>query len=258
MGYYFDTEVAMTVGVNGAIILQNIAFWVKKNEANEAHYYDGSYWTYNSRKAFQKLFPFWTESVIKHALKKLHDEGYILVRQFGKDKMNHTNWYTLTAKAWAIFPHKQPTEPARKKHPIDEINLSNRLDKNHFPTIYTDNKHTDDKHQGGGVEPSPPTESSGFMKWYADNINPAFGPRMAEMVADLAKHYGNDACIKAGDIALKNNKRSLSYIEGILKRWETEGYSEHAPQPEPRRTGQKSVQEMYDEGMEILRKGGLV
>lgn len=130
MNYSFNVEAAMAVGVNGAIILQNLAFWIKKNEANETHYYDGFYWTYNSRRAFRTLFPFWTESVIKHALKKLQDEGYILVRQFGKDKMNHTNWYTLTAKAWEIFPQKQQ-EPAEKSaqsmrqiYPIDWIKIT--------------------------------------------------------------------------------------------------------------------------------------
>ena len=36
MIYYFDSDIAAEVGVNAAVILQNIAYWVKKNEAKNA------------------------------------------------------------------------------------------------------------------------------------------------------------------------------------------------------------------------------
>lgn len=260
MHYFFDSEVAKEIGLNGAIILENIAYWVKKNEANEANFYDGHYWTYNSLKAFRNLYPFWTEKVIKYTLAKLKQDGYIMVGQYSNDKMNHTNWYTLTDKGWSLFPkhQEQQFDDEYKMDPNDGPKLSHRRDKNGLSTIYTNIKRTDSKHQEVGGESSSTTEASPFLKWFADNINPSFGPCAAEMVFDLEKRYGSEACLKAGRIAIENNKRTLAYIKGILKRWETEGYSEHAPRPEPRRARRQTVQEMYDEGMEILRKGGLV
>ena len=55
MIYNFDVDVAMKVGVNGAIILSNFKFWIAKNIANNDNFYDGESWTYNSRPAFKKL-----------------------------------------------------------------------------------------------------------------------------------------------------------------------------------------------------------
>lgn len=146
MVVWFDTEIAATVGLNAAIVLNNIVYWVLKNEANEVHYHDGKYWTYNSFKAFQKLFPFLTERMIKYALAKLKDDGYILVEQFNKDKMNHTNWYTLTDKGWALYPNRKPQPfDADKSAPFDGTSLSHRQDKNAFPTNITKKEHTEVK-----------------------------------------------------------------------------------------------------------------
>ena len=259
MNYSFNVETAMAVGVNGAIILQNLAFWIKKNEANETHYYDGFYWTYNSRRAFRTLFPFWTESVIKHALKKLQDEGYILVRQFGKDKMNHTNWYTLTAKAWEIFPQKQQ-EPAEKKRPIDETNLSNRLDKNHFPTNYTDNKQTDDKQRvRARAREAPPFENpspslvdawNGFVEM-RKLIKKPLTPRASKLTADnLQKLAPDDDEHKAAIL----NQSVQNCWQGVFPLHDD--WSKKRASPKPR--GQQSVQDMTDETMEILRRQGLV
>ncbi len=36
----FQSKVACEVGVNGAIMLQNIYFWVKRNEANDKNFYE--------------------------------------------------------------------------------------------------------------------------------------------------------------------------------------------------------------------------
>jgi hypothetical protein len=44
----FDVEVAKTVGVEEALLLQHLEYWVYKNAANGKHFHDGAYWTYNS------------------------------------------------------------------------------------------------------------------------------------------------------------------------------------------------------------------
>jgi hypothetical protein len=54
----FDPEIAKKVGVNAAVIYQNIVWWTQKNAANNKHHHDGRHWTYNSIKAFDVLFPY--------------------------------------------------------------------------------------------------------------------------------------------------------------------------------------------------------
>ncbi len=98
MIYNFDVDVAMKVGVNGAIILSNFKFWIVKNIANNDNFYDGEYWTYNSIPAFKKLFPFWTERQIRTILDKLKDEGYINTGNYNKMSYDRTTWYSFTEK----------------------------------------------------------------------------------------------------------------------------------------------------------------
>ena len=71
MFYNFDINVAKEYGVNEAIMIANFQFWITKNKANNKSFYDNHYWTYNSKTALQKLFPFWTERQIRYILDNL-------------------------------------------------------------------------------------------------------------------------------------------------------------------------------------------
>ena len=71
MNYSFDIFLAKEVGVNEAIMIQNLVFWISKNKANEKHYHDGRYWTYNSQQALEEIFPFWSKYQIQRILKSL-------------------------------------------------------------------------------------------------------------------------------------------------------------------------------------------
>ena len=99
----FQSKVACEVGVDGAIMLQNIYFWVKKNEANDKNFHDGKYWTYNSKKAFTILFPFWSERQIERILDKLRKDEYLEVGNYNATPYDRTLWYTLTDKAWILL-----------------------------------------------------------------------------------------------------------------------------------------------------------
>lgn len=97
--HILDIGVAQLVGVNAALILENIAYWCEHNAANNSNLHNGRYWTYNSTKAFGELFPYMTISVIRASLKKLKDNGLILTGNYNKSAYDRTMWYTLTEKA---------------------------------------------------------------------------------------------------------------------------------------------------------------
>ena len=100
--HLFDTKIAKLYGVNAAILLYNIAYWSKVNEANGNNFYDGHYWTYNSRKAYSELFPYLSERQIKTALDKLIDDGVIITGVYNEYKYDRTMWYALTDKGKAL------------------------------------------------------------------------------------------------------------------------------------------------------------
>lgn len=103
MKHFFEVSIAVELGVTAAIILENIGYWVKQNEANENNCYNGHYWTYNSRKAYMELFPYMGERQLNDAFKKLIEGGYIISDNFNQSKLDRTLWYTLTKKGKAAL-----------------------------------------------------------------------------------------------------------------------------------------------------------
>ncbi len=96
MRHSFDTELAAVVGIEAAILVANIEFWIEKNRANDKHLHNGLYWTYNSIKAWQELFPYMTKDVIRRRLDKLVELGILLRDSFNEDPRDRTAWYTLS------------------------------------------------------------------------------------------------------------------------------------------------------------------
>lgn len=95
MTYQFDTDIAALYGVDESIMITNLQFWIRKNEANGKHFHDGRFWTYNSIDAFTKLFPFWTARQIRRILKSLEDKGVIVTGNYNTSAYDRTTWYAF-------------------------------------------------------------------------------------------------------------------------------------------------------------------
>lgn len=102
MIHSFETHIAKICGVREAILLYNIDFWIAKNRANQRHFYDGRYWTYNSSKAFAELFDYLTQKVIENLLTKLVRDGYLIKGNFNANSLDRTSWYALTDKYYSL------------------------------------------------------------------------------------------------------------------------------------------------------------
>lgn len=151
MTLMFDSNIAKICGANSAVILQNIYFWVEKNKANGKHFYDGHYWTYNSMKAFEKLFDYMSKNQVRTALDKLEDSGLIIKGNYNKDPFDKTAWYSLTEKAYALFENRtsmckeDQTEEGKNPYMCEEKPTSlNNNNINNKTDINTD-KNTDSK-----------------------------------------------------------------------------------------------------------------
>ena len=58
MQHSFNVNIAKEFGILEAILLNNLEYWIAKNKANGTNFYEGTYWTFNSTKAFNELFPY--------------------------------------------------------------------------------------------------------------------------------------------------------------------------------------------------------
>lgn len=129
MEHHFDIEVAKKVGVNAAVIFKNICCWVEKNAANEKHFYDGYYWTYNSVKAFNSLFPYLTPRQIRTALDKLENDGFIKSGNYNKSSHDRTKWYCI-ARQFDLSEMSNGFDTNVK--PIPDNKLNNNTDNKRF------------------------------------------------------------------------------------------------------------------------------
>lgn len=89
----FDPEVAKEVGINAAVIYQNIAYWCEKNAANGKHIHDDRAWTYNSTQAFTEMFPYLTAEQIRRAIERLEQAGYIWIGNYNEKQYDRTRWF---------------------------------------------------------------------------------------------------------------------------------------------------------------------
>jgi hypothetical protein len=123
----FDPEIAKEVGVNAAVLYQNILWWTTKNAANKKNIRDGYVWTYNSRSAFGQLFPYLTQSQIKTAISKLIDSGLIIKGDYNAANYDRTNWYSPKVSANLLG------DAIGQKSPMDCSEIANGLVENRQP-----------------------------------------------------------------------------------------------------------------------------
>lgn len=147
MQHHFDIEIAEKYGLNEAIILNNIRFWVLHNEANGTNFHDGRFWTYNSQKAFEKLFPYMKPFTVRTALKSLEDNGLIITGNYNKSSYDRTKWYTLFDKVNMLFAQLSPIcgktqmdvkenlNSMRGKPQLDVRIATNGIEENNEPII---------------------------------------------------------------------------------------------------------------------------
>ena len=135
MQHHFDVELAQKYGVAEAILLNHFEYWIELNRANEKNFYDGRYWTFNSMKAFSKIFPYMTEKKIRNALKHLQDEGLIVTGNYNKLAYDRTLWYAFSDFAESILPKGQMEDPKmangyfQKVEPIPDNKPDNDTDR---------------------------------------------------------------------------------------------------------------------------------
>lgn len=144
MPHCFEVELAEKYGILEALLLNYFKFWIQKNEANDVHFHDGFYWTYNSIKAFCDLFPYASTKMIRNALDHLEEEGLLMTGNFNKSPFDQTKWYALTEKGMSIFPKGEVELPHRANEscPTGQVRVAPQGEP--IPVNNTINKHTDE------------------------------------------------------------------------------------------------------------------
>lgn len=92
----FDRKLAATIGVSESIVLQQIHYWISKNQKKNINYKDGRYWTFNSIQEWhEEEFYFWSESTIRRIFASLEKKGLLIIGNFNRNRFDRTKWYTI-------------------------------------------------------------------------------------------------------------------------------------------------------------------
>lgn len=120
----FDTALAKTYGVNEAIILNCLIFWVEHNKANRINFHDGYYWTHNTIDAWSEILHFMTKNQIRTAIESLIKQGAVITGNYNAKQYDRTLWYAVKPTVFAICENNKmdlrenPNAFVRKPTPI--------------------------------------------------------------------------------------------------------------------------------------------
>lgn len=107
----FNADLASVIGLNEAIVISQLLYWISKSEKENRNNIDGSFWVYNTFESWQEQFPFWSIRTLKRVFASLENSGYIRSGRFNRMSRDQTRWYTVDVKRVneTLVAHGKPT-----------------------------------------------------------------------------------------------------------------------------------------------------
>lgn len=95
----FLPHLAKAIGVNEALVLQQLHYWLV-NHAEVQH--EGKFWIYKTYEEWQEQdFFFWSVRTVKSVFKSLTNLGLIESQKLSSNRHNRVNYYTINAEKLA-------------------------------------------------------------------------------------------------------------------------------------------------------------
>lgn len=198
---------ASEIGLNEAIVLQQMHYWLKKSN----HNYDGRRWIYNSFPEWQKHFPFWSVMTIKRAVYSLEKQNLLYVGNYNKAKFDKTKWYSINYEK--LEGMKRPsyqndtTSVSKRNDGVYQNDTTNTRD---YTETYSERERDDVSH---------------VFKYISNNLEIIQSPLKAQQLEEAIKDFKDnklDIVTVATDYCKKNNK-GINYLIKVLENWSKDG-----------------------------------
>lgn len=88
----FLPKLAKEIGVNEAIFLQQLHYWLTSSSAKEIN---GRLWVYNTQEEWQEQLSCFSFRTMQRIIKSCKDKGLIEFNTFNKLSYDRTKWYTI-------------------------------------------------------------------------------------------------------------------------------------------------------------------
>lgn len=200
-------KLASEIGLNEAIVLQQMHYWLKKSN----HNYDGRRWIYNSFPEWQKHFPFWSVMTIKRAVYSLEKQNLLYVGNYNKAKFDKTKWYSINYEK--LEGMKRPsyqndtTSVSKRNDGVYQNDTTNTRD---YTETYSERDRDDVSH---------------VFKYISNNLEIIQSPLKAQQLEEAIKDFKDnklDIVTVATDYCKENNK-GVNYLIKVLENWNKDG-----------------------------------
>ena len=182
-----NTELACLIGLNEAIVLQQLHYWLEKNKATATNYQDGHYWTYGTVQEYRdRDFKFWSFNTVKRTLTRLVELGFLIKGNFNKMKMDHTNWYTIDYQAldeWIKNNSPAPDYSAPQQSPPAGQPNMGQSDSPYCPNPSAQNEPTEQPKMSQSKSPYCPERTA--------QDEPAEKPIVGRAIQEIKKEINN-------------------------------------------------------------------
>lgn len=207
MHHSFDISIAEKHGVNPAIFLNNMAFWIQKNIGNEKHFYENQFWTYNSVKAFKEIFPYWSTRSLRTTIEYCIKKKLVIKGNFNKAGYDRTTWYAFTKIGLSLFPALETaSQLICQKRQMDLSKTTNAFVKNDKPIPDVNTNIKTDIKEG--------KNSERFSLSVLDNFN------LSNKTQRLVKKHGiNEETVKQKFKNHLQDKDRKTFKVGDLENW---------------------------------------
>lgn len=155
MEHHFNVELATAYGIEKAVIINNLYFWIDHNAKNKVHIHDGYVWTYNSSSAFAKLFPYIKERTLARYLIELEENNIIISGNYNTNSFDKTKWYAFSIPftyELQNLGYKIEDICSCQNVSFDSHKMANRMTESDEPIPYS--KHTDGEKEKGKEDKS--------------------------------------------------------------------------------------------------------
>ena len=93
----FSVDVARRYGLDEAVFLNHVVFWLEKNAVDGRNIMDGRVWTFNTIADYTKLMPFFTRHQVNRVINSLKSKGVILTQN--PEGYHRRTWITVADSA---------------------------------------------------------------------------------------------------------------------------------------------------------------
>lgn len=200
-------KLAEEIGLNEAIILQQIHYWLNTSK----HNHDGKKWIYNSYPEWQKQFPFWSLITIKRTIYSLEKQKLLVVGNYNKAKFDKTKWYTIDYQALEgmIRPSYQndTTSVSKRDDGTYQNDTTNTID-------YTE---TNKQKETGDV--------SYIFQLISKELETIQSPLKVQQLENEIESFKEEK-LEIVELAInycKEKNKGINYLIKILENWNKEG-----------------------------------